>query len=200
MKYKDKDKDILLGVLVIIFLWFCFKYICKPCEGLDISESENIIRDLDITRTKLINILSDNYEYGQKYVNDLYEHTPERKLKPYLEPKPEDVSDASSQCKDPSILDSVWEQRQLCESSPGCVYERNTYEWNTCEPWTCEKISEIGWNNEPTNDTTLKNDRKNKCVNNTYGLDCHIKDGRYAPDFPHFDVKITMECLPAGVF
>jgi hypothetical protein len=173
-----KDKDILSGVLVIIFLWFCFKYICKPCEGLDPSEiGGNIIRNLDISKQRFINTLSDDYEYSQQYIN---EHIPEQTLKPYLDPKPEDVSYASSQCSSPSIWDSVWEQRQLCEQSPGCVYEKNTYEWNTCkpssayEPWTCEKISEIGWNNEVTDDENLKSDRINKCENNTYGLNCGI--------------------------
>jgi len=200
MKYKDKDKDILLGVLVIIFLWFCFKCICKPCEGLDNKTKENIIRNLDTTEQELVNTLSDDYESSQKYLNDLYEDTPEWELKPHLVPKLEDVSDASSQCNDPSILNSAEKQRQICESSPGCRYVRNIIEWNTCEPWTCDKISEIGWNNEFSDDDDIKKDRKNKCVNNPYGLNCHIVNRASAPEFLHIANKKTMECMQKGVY
>jgi len=190
-----KDKDILWGVLVIIFLWFCFKYICKPCEGLDLSETEeNIIRNLDISKQRLINTLSDDYEYSQKHINDLYENTPERELKPYLHSKPEDVSDASSQCNDPNISNSVWEQRQICESSPGCRYVRNIVEWNKCEPWTCNKISEIGWNNEYPDDNNIKKDRINKCVHNPYGLKCDYEYPRSAGG--PFSDNINMMCVP----
>ena len=36
-----RDEDILLGVLVIIFIWFCFKYTCK-CEGFGIDNLSKI--------------------------------------------------------------------------------------------------------------------------------------------------------------
>ena len=172
-----------------------FQIYLRPCRS-DISEHEgNIIRNLDISKQRLLNTLSDDYEYGQKYINDLYENTPEWKLKPYLDPKPEDVSDDSTQCKDPSVLDSVWEQRQRCESTKGCRYERNTIEWNTCEPWTCDKISEIGWNNESTDNKNIQNDRKNKCENNPYGLNCGIAYPRHAASFPHMYDEISMVCM-----